>query len=102
MLLMPLDAYVAATCSSTFFGSTFDFGPRRSCCGENEKPGSTSADLRQVAHEHRRQIDDVRALRAARANRQAEQHAIGVRQLAPPCSVGLPRSAVNRTLRRTS
>ena len=38
-------------------------------------------DLRQVAHEDLRQIDDVAPLRAHRHDRQAEQHAVGVGQL---------------------
>ena len=38
-------------------------------------------NLRQVAHEHRREVDDVRAAGAPREDRQTEEHAIGVRDL---------------------
>ena len=57
MLLVPLEAYVAATSSSTFFVKPFDCGPRRLVRREHEAR-QHEADLRQVAHEDRRQIDD--------------------------------------------
>ena len=71
---------MAATSSSTFFGST-STSAQVDLLAENEKPGQHEANLRQVAHEHRRQIDHERALRAHGANRQAEQHAVGVSDL---------------------
>ena len=57
---MPLDAYVAATCSSTFFGSTSTSAQVDLFAREREAR-QHEANLRQVAHEHRRQVDDKRA-----------------------------------------
>src|SRR5882757_8336258 len=99
MLLMPLDAYVAATSSSTFLGSTSIFD-HVDLFDENEKPGNTNPicgrSLMNTGVSSTTNAPLGLVVRIGKLNSTLSVYAI-----LTAFSVGLPWSAVNRTLRRT-
>src|SRR3954452_15957384 len=98
ILLMPLDAYVAATPNSTFFGST-STSDQVDLFDENENPGSTKPicgkSLMNTGVRSTTNAPDGLTVRIGKLNSTLSVYAI-----LTALSVGLFLSAVNRTFRR--